>query len=389
MRLAIIADPHVDCGVHGRFDVKVGMNSRTREFLSVLRWIVDYVRREVDGIVVVGDLFDSVHPPLDVIHEVRGVLESSGVPVWIVGGNHDQPGIHGRTSPNDLVTSANVRSIRGISQFHIEPSLIAVSFPIPGEYLTAEEMRLPTDEKERLVVGKILDELRPNGGPGTFVFGHLSIAGSIVGPDQRGAILDYEFPPIALKEIGFSKVFLGHVHPPQEFLDDSIVYVGSCVVPEFGQEYVPGFALAEIDKDGLCRWTRVEVPEEVGRRPKSRFIMSNDPQTDTMGEPPIEPEELLELLDSMGESGDLIRFRIHCNRDLRSRTPEVKIRQALSKYSKAIIIWEHPEEEKNEKVEFDGEIKPEEMVGEWLGLQSLSNERRERVREIALEIMRG
>jgi DNA repair exonuclease SbcCD nuclease subunit len=388
VRIAIIADPHIDCGVHGRFDVKLGMNSRTKEFLGVLEWIINLVRGKVDGIVIVGDLFDSVHPPLDVIHEARKILQGADIPIWIIGGNHDQPGIHGRTSPNDLVTSEMIHSIRKIQQIRDSPSFIAVPFPIPGEYLSAEEMRLPKDEREALVVERVLNVLRPNGGPDTYIFGHLSVAGAIVGPDQRGAILDYEFPVVALKEIGAKKMFLGHVHPPQ-VIEEDLIYVGACVVPEFGQEYTPSFVLAKIEEGGECTWTRLEIPEEISKRPKTVRIVSNDPATDCLLDPPLSVEELLNLLGTLAEPDDIVRFYVNCTRALRDATPEARIRQALSKYRKAIVLWEHPEEETVEKVEFNGEIKPEEMVSDWVDSQSLPVEKKERVLNIALEIMRS
>ena len=387
MKIAIVADPHVDCGVHGRYDAKTGVNTRTREFLGVLEWIIDLVRGKVDGIVIVGDLFDSVHPSLEVLHFVRRLLEGAKTPIWIIGGNHDQFGVSGRTSPNDLVTSDLVSSLRRVTQFHTEPSFIAVPFPIPGEYLSAEEMRLPKDEREALVVERVLKVLRPNGGPDTYIFGHLSVAGAIVGPDQRGAILDYEFPVVALKEIGAKKMFLGHVHPPQ-VIEEDLIYVGACVVPEFGQEYVPSFVLAKIE-EGECSWTRVEIPEEVSKRPKTVRITSNDPSTDALHEELLSVEALLNCLETMAQPDDIVRFYVSCTRALRDATPEAKIRQALSKYRKAIVLWEHPEEETVEKVEFNGEIKPEEMVGDWVDSQPLSGEKKERVLNIALEIMRS
>jgi exonuclease SbcD len=87
MRFLHTGDWHIGKMLKGR--------NRLDEQAAVLTEIVDVARREgVDGLLCGGDLFDSLAPAAEAEHLVYAALADccgAGIPVVIIGGNHDHP----------------------------------------------------------------------------------------------------------------------------------------------------------------------------------------------------------------------------------------------------------------------------------------------------------
>ena len=90
--IGILADVH--CANHKRFGgpVQAGINRRCRQVLDALEVEVQRCKdRGCKGLAVLGDLFDTVNPPQQVVTEVQRILGSfGGMGVWVLLGNHEQ-----------------------------------------------------------------------------------------------------------------------------------------------------------------------------------------------------------------------------------------------------------------------------------------------------------
>jgi DNA repair exonuclease SbcCD nuclease subunit len=92
-------------------DVHIGEYARDAERLAGLRAVVDLaIEREVDALLIAGDLFDSARVSIENVTAAFSELARLSVPVCVTMGNHDSwesPSIYERIQPNEI--HANVR----------------------------------------------------------------------------------------------------------------------------------------------------------------------------------------------------------------------------------------------------------------------------------------
>ncbi|HEY2273396.1 MAG TPA: exonuclease subunit SbcD, partial [Jatrophihabitantaceae bacterium] len=85
MRLLHTSDWHLGRALHG-----APMLEHQREFLS---WLVaTALERQVDAVLVAGDVYDRAVPPTDavaVLDEALAAFAAAEVPVVLISGNHD------------------------------------------------------------------------------------------------------------------------------------------------------------------------------------------------------------------------------------------------------------------------------------------------------------
>lgn len=271
MRLLHTSDWHLGRSFHG-----VGMLDAQRNFVDQLLKTVD--DRQVDILLIAGDVYDRALPGVDVVNlfdEALARLAEAGVEVVLTSGNHDSParlgfgsrvlsrgGVHLRTRIPDI-PAAVVRTLPGA-----EDAQLAI-YGIP--YL---EPRLAADELEaeapthtgvlRAALGRIRDDLAARakaGGPvHSVVLAHTFASGGITSDSERdlniggvGAV------PLDLFD-GIDYVALGHLHGLQT-LSESVRYSGSPLPYSFSEaRQEKGGWLVEFDGAGLRSVERVEWP---------------------------------------------------------------------------------------------------------------------------------
>jgi calcineurin-like phosphoesterase family protein len=122
-RIALISDVHL--ANHSRFGGKrssTGLNQRCLEALKVLGDAVVWATEEgADAFFVLGDLFDSIKPPPQLIAETQRILSAFPDQVVLLVGNHEQateePGNHalGPLSPiAEIVDQPRVLSLHSV-----------------------------------------------------------------------------------------------------------------------------------------------------------------------------------------------------------------------------------------------------------------------------------
>lgn len=95
VRIAHIADIHLDVVTYGVNDPATGMNTRLMDYIRTWEWTVSEVlHRSVEIVVIAGDIFHVRRPSLPaVVAFIAGVqrLLAAGVEVVLYPGNHDRP----------------------------------------------------------------------------------------------------------------------------------------------------------------------------------------------------------------------------------------------------------------------------------------------------------
>ena len=251
--------------------------SRDHEHRKVFRRLEEIiVERDVDALIIAGDVFDSQNPSgeaqqlfYDTL--VRLSRARPRMTTVIVSGNHDAAGR--LEAPRPLLEAFNIRVVGNVRRHdgqiqasrHLVPivdasgtlaaNVLAVSYPtaacLPNLTRLDDEASSPVVAGVRTLYAELLEALRPQTDGLPFVAtGHLHVAGGIEleGAERRilvggqHAVPHDVFPPEA------SYVALGHLHKAQAVGRDSVRYSGSLIpLSATEQPYLHGVTLVSLD----------------------------------------------------------------------------------------------------------------------------------------------
>lgn len=234
------------------------------------------VERDVDALIIAGDVFDSQNPSgeaqqlfYDTL--VRLSRARPRMTTVIVSGNHDAAGR--LEAPRPLLEAFNIRVVGNVRRHdgrieasrHLVPivdasgtlaaHVLAVSYPtaacLPNLTRLDDEAGSPVAAGVRTLYAELLEALRPQMDGLPFVAtGHLHVAGGIEseGAERRilvggqHAVPHDVFPPEA------SYVALGHLHKAQAVGRDTVRYSGSLIsLSATEQPYLHGVTLVSLD----------------------------------------------------------------------------------------------------------------------------------------------
>lgn len=282
-----------------RLDPETGINARLMDFYRCARFTVeDGVRRGAQLMLHAGDAFHSCRPSPTEVRLCRGALWpalEAGVPVVMIVGNHDAPRSPAENHALDL--------LRGMDGLHVvdRPALLNVWTGRGGTVVEPPEMATPDgrdlafqiaclpypnkqlllrDEDQRklepgalnqMVREKMMDcaaGLRAQAieGVPTILLGHFSVDLAEAGGQNRLMMLGGEWT-LNLHELqafDFDAILLGHIHKPQEWVDErgrATAYCGSPEAVSFGEEGEPkSYCLWEINPGEAPLVERVATP---------------------------------------------------------------------------------------------------------------------------------
>lgn len=333
MRLIHTADWHLGHELHG-FD-------RGLEHDAFLGWLADEILdREVDALVVAGDVYDTVNPPVPAqqrlyrfLHRVLG--SAPGLQVMLLGGNHDSASrlelprallcperVHlVGAMPRHENRLAPVRVLIELRDRQGRPGAICAAVPYlrPGDLPPANESERPVRALYRQVCEAA------NAIPGKLpliLTGHLHVSGGEVSTmSERRIVIGGEevvaadiFPDCA------AYVALGHLHRPQQVQGScTIRYAGSpfpLSVTE--RDYRHGVVLLELDHGGVTSLEQLRGPRLI------EFLRVPAQGTATLAE--VEAElRRLELPDPGQDRRTFLEVAVrleHPEPDLRRRIDE-------------------------------------------------------------------
>ncbi|MGY0458631.1 exonuclease SbcCD subunit D [Kitasatospora sp. cg17-2] len=265
MRLLHTSDWHL-----GRTFYRESLIDAQRAFLDHLLTVAR--EREVDAVLVAGDVYDRAIPSLDAVALFDHALNSLAdlrVPVVMISGNHDSPqrlgvtsrlieraGIHLRTDPATCHTPAVLHDAHG--------PVALYGLPYLEPFLTREEMAAdkPTHEA---VLDAAMDRVRADlaarpAGTRSVVLAHAFVTGGRTSDSERD-ITAGGIPTVGAAVFeGIDYVALGHLHRPQK-VTDRIRYSGSPLAYSFSEaDYAKTTWLVDLDADANLTTEAVPCP---------------------------------------------------------------------------------------------------------------------------------
>lgn len=280
MRFLHTSDWHVGKTLKGR--------SRLDEQEAVLGEIVAVARdRDVDAVLVAGDLYDSAAPTPQaqrIVVKALAELARSGITVVAVAGNHDNAAALDAYRPvwtaADVTVLGRVRrpDDGGVLSFRARSSgeevrVAMLPWVSQRQAVSAADLvaNLPADnaagydDQVRRMIGALaagFDDRAVN-----VVVAHLTVVGGLLGGGERQAqsIFEYHVPASAFPADAHY-VALGHLHRRQQLPAPAPVhYSGAPLAVDFGeQENTPVVCLVEASPGTPASVT--DVPITAGRR---------------------------------------------------------------------------------------------------------------------------
>jgi DNA repair protein SbcD/Mre11 len=264
---------------------------REGEHRAALAQIVEIAAaREVDAIIVAGDIFDSLNPSAeaqrllyDTLRDLRAARKSASI--HLIAGNHDPAGrleavralfdfvdIHcvGTIARKDGVfdLDAHLRPLRDATGA-VQAYLLAVPFPRAADLPLAprDVEGSPVAYAVRALYAEMIAAARARIGPAPLVVtGHLHVAGGLESEGAERRILiggEHAIPP-DLFPPDLAYAALGHLHRPQSVGRATIRYAGSLLpMSKTEIDYTHGVSIVTLDDAGAATIEHTPITRSV------------------------------------------------------------------------------------------------------------------------------
>lgn len=405
MRIVHFADLHLGIDNYGAFDPETGLSRRVGDFLNAFDQIIDYaIDERVDAVLFAGDAFKNRDPNPTLQREFArriGRVSAAGIPIVLLVGNHDLPGLSSRASAAEIyevletpgVTVARDIRLHTISTASGLLQIVAVPWISRSMLMQSEAIRnLGNDEFEERVAGAIGDsvsdisrQLDPD--LPAVLLGHLTVEGAKVGLERHIMLgSDIEVTPDLLDITRFDYVALGHIHKHQQLhARPPMVYAGSPERVDFGEEREEkGFIVVDIEPGPAPRDVQWEFKELSARR----FLTI---RVNALGAEPWRTIEAEVSNLAPQIEGAVIRCFITVDRESESLVPALEVRKRLQEYEPfsigQVVVESESLTRPRMEVDLDDALDPLAMLERWMDRQEVPEERRARYRELARAIV--
>ncbi len=284
MKFAHLADLHL-----GKTVNSYPMTENQR---MILRQVVEKaVKRDVDAVILAGDIYDSPIPEADameVLNEFLSALKRERIEVFMIAGNHDRGDLinYGSSLLKEMDihvcgswkgTMECVDMLDKYGPLHVW-SLPYITPAVVNQYIEKEEDKVETfTEAVRFALSKAkIDRNERN-----VLIAHQYFNGAVVsaGGSEDYLSLGSEVVDVSVID-GFDYVALGHVHTAQSVGSDTIRYAGAPLIystAEIGAER--SFTLAILEEKNSYRISTIElIPEREMKNLTGTFRELLDPE---------------------------------------------------------------------------------------------------------------
>jgi len=347
MKILHFADLHIGVETYGRVDPATGLSSRLQDFLTAFDRVVDYaIENKVDLVLFCGDAYKSREPgqtqQREFARRIRR-LSASGIPIFLLVGNHDMPNALGRATTTEIFDTLAVEKVYVASRPEIyriptkDGVVQVVSLPWlrRSALLSKEDTRNLTfaqiNQRLQEVLTSIIATNAAKLDPElpAILAAHVWVSEASLG-SERAMTIGQEHV-LLLSNVAnpaFDYVALGHIHRYQVLAREPlVVYSGSLERVDFGEEADDkGFCVVEIDP---CRQRGSRVTSfDFHKLPGRRFvtISVNIGSDDT--DPTATALEVIAAQQAMVEDS-IVRLQISLPAELEGQLRDNDIRAAL------------------------------------------------------------
>jgi len=289
LKILHFADLHLGVETYGRINPESGLSTRLEDFLNALDQVVDYaLENKVDLVLFCGDAYKSREPSQTQQREFAKRikrLSTSGIPIFLLIGNHDLPNAIGRATTTEIFDTLAIKNVYvsnrpDIYRIPTNSGIIQVA-SLPwlrrSALLTKEETKnLDFDQINQRLQQVLTDKITtlvPKLDPGlpSILAAHIWVSGAKASSERLMTIGREHILLVSnVAHPAFDYIALGHIHKHQVLGDNPpVVYSGSLERLDFSEEKDDkGFYLVEIkpDKETGKRQVSFDFHPIIGRR---------------------------------------------------------------------------------------------------------------------------
>jgi len=270
MKILHFADLHLGVESYGRINPETGLSTRLEDFLNALDQVIDYaLENKIDLALFCGDAYKSREPTQTQQREFAKRiyrLSTSGIPVFLLIGNHDLPNAIGRATTTEIFDTLAVKNVYVSNRPDIyriptnngTVQIVSLPWLRRGGLLSREETKNLTFEQinQRLqqILTNIITASIPKLDPElpAILAAHVWVSGARVGSESSMTIGQEHVLLVSnIAHPAFDYIALGHIHKHQVLSNSPpVVYAGSLERLDFSEEEDDkGFYLVEIEPD--------------------------------------------------------------------------------------------------------------------------------------------
>ena len=270
MKIIHLSDLHLGVETYGRINPETGLSTRLEDFLNAFDQVIDYaLEKKIDLVLFCGDAYKSREPTQTQQREFAkriNRLSSSGIPIFLLVGNHDLPNAIGRATTTEIFDTLAIKNVyvsnrpdiyriptkSGIVQVASLPWLRRSSLLSKEETknITFEQINQKLQQVLTGVIASHADKLDPEL-PGILA-AHVWVSGARVGSESSMTIGQEHMLMVSnIAHPAFDYIALGHIHKRQVLSESPpVVYAGDLARLDFSEEKDDkGFYLVEIEPD--------------------------------------------------------------------------------------------------------------------------------------------
>ena len=406
MRILHFSDLHIGVENYGRIDPETGLSTRLGDFLDSLDQVVEFALNQgVDLVLLAGDAYKGRDPTQTHQREFAkrlNRLSQSGIPTFLLVGNHDLPAASSRATAVDIFPTLEVANIyvgNNLETYNVATpagplQVLAVPWPRRSAILSREDTRgLSIDQVRQALEERLTDgieikarELDPD--VPAILTGHVTVNGATVGT-ERSMMLgrDHVLLVSALDRPQVEYVALGHIHKHQILRPDPpmVVYSGSLQRVDFSEEGDDkGFCVVDLDPT---------APQ--GRRMTNFEFHKLDARKFVTVDVSVEPQDtdptatVVRAIARHDIADSVVRVRISLAAESNVHLSETEIRAALEPaHFIASISREVADARRTRISPSEGEdLQPMQALGLYLDSKNIEGERREKIMSKAAELI--
>ena len=288
MKILHFADLHLGVESYGHIDAATGLSTRQNDILSSLDRVIDYtLNNDIDLVLFSGDAYKSREPSQTQQREFAkriNRISGSGIPIFLLIGNHDLPNAVGRATSTEIFDTLAVKNVHvankpdiykiptkhGVVQIASLPWLRRSALLSKEDYknLNFEQLNQRMQESLTNIIDTLaakLDSTLP-----AILSAHIWVVGAALGTEKMMTIgQEHTLLLSNVANPAFDYVALGHIHKRQVLQNNPpVVYSGSLERLDFGDEDdEKGFYIVDIETDDTGKkHTTFEFHPTNGRR---------------------------------------------------------------------------------------------------------------------------
>ncbi len=274
MKILHFADLHLGVESYGRINPETGLSTRLDDFLKALDQVVDYALEDkIDLVLFCGDAYKSRDPSQTQQREFAkriNRLSTSGIPIFLLIGNHDLPNAIGRATTTEIFDTLAVKNVHVANrpEVHRIPTnsgtiqiaslpwlrrstlLAQLSQQEETENLNFDQLNQRLQQVLTNIITVNSQKLDPK--LPSILAAHIWVSGAQIGSES--ALTIGQEHALLLSNVAnpaFDYIALGHIHKHQVLSNKPpVVYAGSLGRLDFSEEQDDkGFYLVEIESD--------------------------------------------------------------------------------------------------------------------------------------------